>query len=234
MTDPSAFEDEHEYITLICTYCGHQVTVPVYCGNRFCNICCAPRRKRVRDRLKWLIQHRKNVTGTMIKHLTLTVRNDPDLVKMTKHLIKSFRKMRNRRYWKECVVGGAFVVELTNKGNYWHAHLHIIIQSFRIDIKRLMSIWFQCSGGNTGVYIKNIPPARAVWYLTKYVTKSDLDIEDQKTASEALKNFRLFNPFGQWYAINAEYKVLPSPCTKCGISGCYLPAEIIYGIWERH
>lgn len=218
----------HNFITVVCMHCGHTVSVPVYCGNRFCQICSSPRQKRVKNRINWLIKHRTTERGTMLKHLTLTIKNDLDLSAMVKHLVKSFRKMRQRKLFKAKIIGGAFVVELTNKGNGWHAHIHCIIQSHRIEWKDLLKMWMSVSGGNTGVYIRNIPPVQAVRYLTKYITKSDLPIELQKKASGALMNYRLFNPFGTWYNINRKYEQPISRCPKCDTVSCFMPWDLIY------
>ena len=168
----------------------------------------------------------------MLKHLTLTVRNDPDLSKMTKHLLASFRKLRNTVIWKSGVVGGAFVIELTNKGNHWHAHLHIVIQAFWIEISDIMNAWYKCSDGNTGAYIRNIPPSEAVRYLSKYVTKSDLPEALQIEASEALKHYRLFSPFGSWYGINKRYEAPITRCSVCNEPSTFLPYDIIIGRWD--
>jgi len=232
MTDDASFNESHQYVRIVCIHCGHAVDVPVYCGNRFCNICSSPRKKRVRSRISFLIKKRPLIRGTMIKHLTLTVRNDDNLEKMFKHLIKSFRRLRQRAYFKKSITGGAFVVELTHKGNKWHAHIHAVIQAYRVEWIRLLEEWKICSKGSTGVYIKNIPPVQAVRYLTKYVTKSELPEDLQIIASDLLKHYRLFNPFGSWHDINNQYEPEPTYCSKCKSPASYLPWEIVMGVWQ--
>lgn len=228
MSADTPISDQHDYIWIVCLHCGYQFKVPVYCGNRFCAICGSPRRKRIKNRLQWLVHNRPRKRGTMLKHLTLTVINDADLPTMVKHLIKSFRKVRNRKYFKTHITGGAFVIELTHKGNLWHAHIHCIIQSYRIDWNELQKMWYQCTGGSRGVYIKNIPPAQAINYLTAYITKSELPEEYQLLASSALKNYRLFNPFGSWYALNKEYKPPLCKCPECNQPSSMMPYDLIY------
>lgn len=228
----TTFDDTHEYVTVVCICCGVQHRVPVYCGNRFCNICSSQRQKRVKNRINWLIKNRTKENGTLLKHLTLTITNSDNLAKMTKHLVKSFRKLRNRKYFKQHIIGGAFVIELTNKGNQWHAHIHAVVQSYRVDWETLRDLWIKCSHGSRGVFIQNIPPVQAVRYLTKYISKSELPEELQQEASCTLKNYRLFNPFGSWYDINRKY-VPPIPvCSKCGEPSSYLPYEIVFGLWD--
>jgi len=188
--------------------------------------------KRVRNRINWLIKNRPFVRGTMLKHLTLTVRNHQDLAQMVKHLVRSFRRLRQRAYFKKHVVGGAFVIEITEKGHGWHAHIHCVIQAFRIEWQIIRNLWRQCTGGSTGVDIRNRSAVSCIQYLTKYISKSDLPIDLQSVASDALKNYRLFNPFGSWFAINKQYVHPPSRCPKCRALNSYLPWDIIFGAWH--
>jgi len=228
----SVRDPNHKYVTVVCTHCGHYATVPIYCGNRFCNICHSQRQKRVMKRISWLVKNRPVVRGTMLKLLTLTVKNDTDLPRMVKHLLKSFRRLRQRKYFKQRVSGGAFVVELTNKGKGWHAHLHCIIQSQRIDWEKIRDLWRICSNGSTGVDIRNRDPLTCIRYLTKYISKSELPDELQFEASAALRGYRLFNPFGSWYAINRTYVQEKTPCPNCNVPGKYLLYEVVMNIWN--
>lgn len=209
------FENDHPFISIFCTHCGDVKKVPVYCGNRFCQTCAGPRTMRVRDRISWLIKHRNKRKGTMIKHLTLTIRNNADLPAMVKSIVASFRRLRQRKAFKEAIIGGVFVIELTNTGNDWHAHIHAVVQSFRIEWAELRDMWYKCSHGSSGVFIQNIPPVEAVRYLTKYIALCDLSTDNQLIATDVLKNYRLFNPFGEWYAINKEYVRPVSVCSVC-------------------
>ncbi len=63
--------EAHEFREVTCTHCGHTITVPVYCGNRFCPICSVPRLSRVRRRLNWIVDHVDPPRGYGIKFLTL-------------------------------------------------------------------------------------------------------------------------------------------------------------------
>ncbi|MBW2648426.1 MAG: protein rep [Deltaproteobacteria bacterium] len=229
---PVAVDEAHDFITIVCTGCFHMVRVPVYCGNRFCNVCCGARKKRVRNRIRWLIANRPVVKGTMLKLLTLTLRSEPDLQQMVKHLLKSFRRLRQRAYFKKTFIGGAFVVELKRGKHGWHAHIHAVVQAYLVDWERLRDLWKECSRGSTGVDIRNRSAHTCAWYITKYITKSDLSEGDQVLASAALKGCRLFNPFGAWYAVNKEYVAPEVPCPKCGETGNYLPWDIIFGDWK--
>ncbi len=218
----------HQFITILCTCCGHSFDVPVYCGYRFCPICSISRQNRVRRRLKWLINSIVIHKPFGIKHLTLTIANQDDLALMVKSLIRSFRRLRQRAYWKNHVNGGAFVIEITGRPGNWHAHIHCILEAMYMDWATLHKLWIKCSGGR-GLYISRLPKNKAVAYLTKYLTKSDAPLQVMEAMSYALKGTRLFSPFGNWYAVNCTYASIKPACPKCNTSALTLCDFIIYG-----
>jgi len=222
----------HAFITVVCTHCGSFARVPVYCGNRFCNTCHSQRQKRVKSRINWLIRNRPVVKGTMLKLLTLTLKSDENLERMVKHLVKSFRKLRQRKQFKKWVVGGAFVIEVVNKSGLWHAHIHAVVQAYLINWSILRDMWKECSGGSTGVDIRNKPAHVCLAYITKYISKSELSTDLQFIASNALRSYRLFNPFGEWYAVNLAYVPSPSICPTCQAPASFLPWEVFQGFWK--
>lgn len=210
--------DYHEFISVCCTHCGHKIDVPVYCGNRFCPICSPARLSRVRKRMTFLI---KNVTpkkGYGIKFLTLTIPNQKDLPTMARFILKAFRRLRQRSYWKNCVLGGLFVLEITGTPGNWHVHIHAAIHSTYMDYGKLLRIWKSVSKGS-GVWITRIPESAVVGYLTKYLTKPGTADSLTQETSDALKGFRLFQPFGSFYAINLTYKKPESVCQNCKRTG---------------
>jgi len=208
-------EVDHNYIRILCCGCGKVFDCPLYCGNRFCDVCNSTRRKRVRRRMEYLIDHVPPSDGKNFLHLTLTIANQPDLSRMAKQLLLSFRRLRQRAFWKNHVDGGAFVIEITRSSYGWHAHIHAIIMSDFIPWKKLKREWTDVSG-SSGVYIKKIPKIDIVRYLTKYITKTGLSLPDQYAASGALKGSRLFQPFGSWYAISCQAPKYVPQCTVCG------------------
>ena len=220
----------HRYVDLICIKCGHSFPVPVYCGFRFCRICSVKRQARVRSRLKWLISQIQIKKPYGFKHLTLTIPNGQDLPTMVKKLVKSFRRLRQRAYWKNHVNGGAFVIEITGHPGDWHAHIHAIIEAKYMDWSRLHKLWKSCSGG-LGLYLQKISPTKCLNYLCKYLTKSGVTDQTINEMSDALKGSRLFSPFGQWYAINATYINNNNPCPQCNDGDVILNDFFLYGRW---
>lgn len=210
----------HPYTRILCESCGTVHVIPVYCGNRFCPVCQGARLSRVRDRLNWLVKRAKDADTRGFRHLTLTIVSQTNLPLMIDRLIRSFKKLRSKPFWRKLISGGAYVVEVTRSNAGWHAHIHTIIQSDFVPWTELRNLWLKISG-SPGCYIQRIPASAITSYLTKYLTKPELEPDDLPTANAALKNVRLFNPYGKWHAISRDYRRPLHPCAKCGKSGTW-------------
>lgn len=110
---------------LWCTSCGHRHDAETKCNRKWCPVC-APRRANERAaklRLAIRLMH-------WPMHITLTV---PNLDTTTtgknflRAMVKAFVRLRRSKLWRENVTGGAYGVEVTNKGNGWHPHIHTVI-----------------------------------------------------------------------------------------------------------
>ncbi len=230
--EPPALDPGHKYLTMCCTCCFRTFKVPVSCGDRFCDVCALSRRMRVRSRIDFLTTFGNVAKGARLKMITLTVKNQSDIRKMTNHMIHSFRKMRNSKYWKERVKGGLFVLEVTGKAGSWHVHIHAIVSSYWIEWKTVMSIWKRCSGGR-GVYITNVGRKQATNYCAKYLSKQDKNEKEREDVSAGLKGKRLFQPFGTWVKVLRAFPKHVFKCVSCGASGLlvldFLPSETVGG-----
>ena len=63
------------------------------------------------------------------KFLTIKPKNYDDFEYGKKHIRESFRKFIRRKYIKERVKGGFYVIEVTNHGKGWNFHIHCILFS---------------------------------------------------------------------------------------------------------
>jgi len=209
-----AVDVEHEFATIVCAHCGHVIKVPVYCRNRFCSVCSVHRNRAIRYKLTEFMNNRTLRKGDSFKFLTLTIKNQYDLNRMTDDILRSFRRLRQRSLWKKLVRGGAFVIEVTRKSESWHVHLHIVIESGFLPFKSLLSEWSDVSTG-TGVYIKKIHSSQVVGYITKYLTKGEVPVQEQLFMTSVLKGRRLFQPFGDWFEPISQIKPLNYWCPDC-------------------
>lgn len=204
----------HLFNTVFCEHCGFQLSVPVYCKNRFCSVCSHHRNRVIRHKLHTFIADRQLRKYDGFKFLTLTIQSQPDLQVMTTELIKSFRRLRQRAFWRKNVRGGAFVVEVKRGKDGWHVHLHIVIESQYLPYKVLLAEWSAVSTG-IGVYIKKLHNSQVISYLTKYLTKDQATKADQIYMTEVLKGVRLFQPFGSWHGPITKMKPLKFGCPVC-------------------
>lgn len=140
--------------------------------------------------------------------VTLTVKNGNDLEERHNHLRKSNRKMmKARRHALEGqkhvefakAVGGVFSIELTNRGNGWHPHIHMVWLCYTApDARKLSQEWHDITGDS---FIVDVSPihdmASGFVEVLKYALKfSDLSLEDNYFAFEILSGQRLMDSFG--------------------------------------
>lgn len=205
----------HKYRRLICLGCGRQVDIPIYCHNRFCPICGKPRMLRIRRKLTKFLKIYALPQKHAFRMITLSVPNTDDLPGGIDFLLKSFRRLRQRAYWKTVVDGGAFVIEIKGNPGNWHPHLHILVSSRYLSWNILHKQWNHVSGG-LSVYISNLPAKRVVNYMLKYITKPSVIDANLDHVSNALINKRLFQPFGSFHS---QFSKIPKDkylCPRCG------------------
>lgn len=190
---------------------------------------CAARRaaKQVEkngDRIRDVLENNKNLIPVMI---TLTVKNGDDLNERFEHIKKSFKKLQEKRrdalrgkteseFTK--VKGSMFSYEVTNKGNGWHPHIHMIaLLDQYIDQSKLSKEWESITKDSKIVDIRKITSktgttldiSDALLEVFKYAVKfHDLDLELTWEAYRSLKGKRLLGSFGNLYGSTSEPETL--------------------------
>lgn len=221
--------DEHQYIRIYCTSCGHSFDVPRPCRNRFCPICSRTRIRLVRQKLTLIVDSLKSIPRYRVRHLVLTLPSAPELNAGARHLIKSFRRLRQRTWFKSKVTGGAFVIEVTGFPGRWHIHLHAILHCRFLDVYKLSEIWEECSGGRI-VFVKNLPPSAIIKYLTKYLAKNGAPEQYHKEVSSAFKGLRLFNTFGNWHSKAKSLVKEAYSCPQCDATNFISSGQIMSAV----
>lgn len=159
--------------------------------------------------------------------LTLTVKNGDDLAERQTHLTKSLRKLMDHRRnfnagvprapWTElCKAQGAvYTLELTNKGNGWHPHCHmIVLASSQPSQSDLSAEWHKITGDSMIVDCRPITgdPSESFMEVFKYAVKfSDLTLEDNWHAAQILKGKRLLGSFGLFRGVQIPESLLDEP-----------------------
>jgi hypothetical protein len=177
------------------------------CHDRFCVPCSQSRAQVVAENLSRKLGH------TPHRLLTLTLRstNDP-LNSQLDRLLKSFKRLRSRTFWRERCDGGAALLELTRNTDtkLWHPHLHVIMQGSFIPHAALKAIWLDITGDSSILDIRLIRHRdHVIKYVSKYATKpaSPAVLRDPDALSEciqALAGRKTIFAFGSW----ARWKLL--------------------------
>lgn len=159
--------------------------------------------------------------------LTLTVKNGDDLEERQKHLTHSLKRLMHHRRdfnagtrgapWTELckAQGGVYTLELTNKGNGWHPHAHMIVLAASEPCQEALSAeWHRITGDSFIVDCRPITgdPSEGFMEVFKYAVKfSDLSLEDNWEAAQVLKGKRLLNSFGLFRGVEIPESLLDEP-----------------------
>lgn len=177
------------------------------CHDRLCIPCQTARSKRIQSNLHPLIRTEQS------KLITLTLRHsNTPLSDQIDRLYRSFHALKKRKLFRQNVSAGiAFLeIKLSERTGRWHVHMHAVVLSKFIDQRQLSQAWHSVTGDSSIVDVRKIrDPETAARYVTKYVTKpADSSVfTDHAKLDEfvlALKGRRLYNPFGDWRALDFE------------------------------
>lgn len=129
-----------------------------------------------------------------LRMITLTALNyGGSLRDQIDKLKKDFRRLRQRKSWKQHVYWGVAVIEVTRNHatRTWHAHIHAIYAGEYYPHDELSSEWHKVTGDSYVVDIRAIKDKeRALQYVTKYATKL-LDPTSAATTLDELKDYYL-------------------------------------------
>jgi ribosomal protein S27AE len=226
--DPSpsgATDSSHSFRRFICSCCGYTFDAPIACGDRFCQICQGPRRRRIISKLQAITKQCERKSGYAIKHVVFTIPNQHSVETGVRTLVNSFRRLRQQSFWRNRCTGGAYVLEVTGAPARWHVHLHVLCQSRYMGHEKLVRRWGKVSPGRI-VWIKNIPLKTGIAYLTKYLAKSDVRPAYRLELNQGLANTRLFQCFGDWHDFDLKVIRILSQCPKCGET-MWLPMDLL-------
>lgn len=238
-------------IWLKCTECNARKRGMTQCKKRWCPLCAptlAARRVAQHERALSLMQ--------WPLHITLTIRNTEDLT--TAHLrdlLKTFRRLRQRKLWKQNVKGGWVSLEIVNTGKGFHPHLHIIAdarwialrteeprpnasrahkeRAYKAAAAELSNEWADLVGQKTAsCKTRRCRDIELLREAMKYAVEPESLIESKGKAStviRAMARTRLFRGFGTMYKRGKE---LEEPKKKCACEECkalssYVPESVL-------
>jgi hypothetical protein len=165
--------------------------------------------------------------GLKMSMITLTVQNGDDLTERHEHLKKSYQRLLERRrdylrkgtgFTEFAKIEGLFgSYEVTNKGNGWHPHIHLIVLHHdRINAAALKREWKAITGDSHVLRIDRCrhpeDPAQDFLEVCKYALKfGDLSPKLNLDAYEALRGKRLVVSAGLFWGLEIPEDLTDDP-----------------------
>lgn len=239
-----------EPLPLICAHCGNPHPVEVACSRRWCPACAY---QVHRERVKRFDQSARAMPWPLF--ITLTMRNtgDPTCIRTIR---EHWGRMRRRKLIDQKIDGGIATIEVTNRGEGWHPHLHVLcncrwlalhvpeprqrdseaVKRQKYDHARLelSALWAQVIGQeNAVVSALRAKAGDALAYVLKYAVKgSDLINSPDPIAPmiRCLEKSRMISAFGTMHNLEAELIEAEKPkckCKNCGATDSLMPDWIV-------
>ena len=184
-----------------------------------------------------------------LKHVVLTQKNFPAL---TRDKIRESRKnlfaLRRQKVFEKKASGCASC-EITNEGNGWHLHWHVLLTQKWVDASALSIAWGKLVGQEFAIVkVKAVDGTEYLREICKYVVKGDQFAKWSPAQIvefiSAIKTTRLFSTFGKFREVAKYARAVlaaekePCSCPDCGAldlvhgqdeAHCGRLVEIIYG-----
>lgn len=215
-----------EPMELTCTCCGGKRMIYKACKRRWCPEC-APMISA--QRLSRLEYGARELEWPLF--VTLTVPNTHDAQTMFRKLRSSFGKFRRTKFWVHTVTGGMASMEVTNRGNGWHPHLHAVIDCRWLSLdtsqpqrgdskeivakkckaaqKELANRWAKCLKIEKAVVHVKRTTASILVEVLKYAVKPGDLLKAEGNVGDvirAMERCRLITTFGSLYGMGAKWK----------------------------
>jgi hypothetical protein len=244
--EAAAFKSCHSYQTvMVCAGCSKVSRFWNRCDILFCPQCSPVLAKK---RLEGLMFFVEKMVQT--KHIVLTFKN---VTRLTADYISDCKKklgqFRRRKFFAGAK-GGMWAMEITNNGNGWHLHFHLVVDVPWLDVRQLSAEWQRvCGDGSRIVWIEDATrgglKANLPRYISKYASKGfrpqDWSGEQFCEFVRAMAGGRSFGVFGnlmgarkEWQAWLAEFVRTKKTC-ECGscLKSFYTPQEWEFVLMQR-
>ena len=185
------------------------------CKLRWCPACRQRRSRQTRTKLRRMLA---SVDGGKWQMITLTLRSsNAPLVKQIANLKQSYRRLRQRKTWRQSVTRAVGVIEATYNAErkQWHPHIHVIAQVNFLDWHKLRKDWQGVSGGSNIIDCQRIGATdRAEKYVCDYLGKPPSEAVLREPAllaagKEALDYQRWVIRSGRWPKTEEPERVKP-------------------------
>ena len=196
-----------------------------YCKDRACPVCARNRSSKTRKQLRAHLIKREKAGCGALAFLTVTQPKDPNEGpgEAISRLLKSWRKLRDRRPFRRAVAGYVRAVECVwsrrgwkvqadgrrfyTRESGWHAHLHIVLELVPMDQDTqwrgfepwVTGAWCEISGGHEKGIDWQALSRQKVGQIAKYITKPfELPVQQAPIFFQELAGRRLLQGGGTW------------------------------------
>jgi Replication protein len=215
-----------------CRDCGEVQKLKYQCSIKWCPRC---QWRITRERTKLIEFWARHIDQP--KHLVLTQKNFPVLTRARlRTFVKNLAALRRRKIFRP-VKGGTCSIEITNEGNGWHLHAHLLLDVRWLDMRTVARVWGKQVGQLFAIVkIKDVSQREYLKEVSKYVVEgSELAKWPAEQINEfvrAVKGCRFFGSFGSMRElapqIRAHLRALraPAPACDCGCSNFIYEDEV--------
>lgn len=207
---------------VLCSHCNHKWYVVDHCRLRACPVCSFT---VSRERAKYLNALCQRIKSVKLLTLTMPAWRGPPREGI-KLLRDSFNKLRRQKLMKS-VLGGAYCIEVIPHPDFWHIHLHAVLDCNFLPYQQIFSHWRALFAvRHIEVDIRQADSREARSYIAKEVGKNmaiSLDPDLIAEWYEAIKGSRLWTSFGSFLNVSleelddeAQEKTFAPICPKCG------------------
>lgn len=187
-----------------------------------CQLCAVRRSARFIEKTLPRLEHLMTESPVpLYAHLvTFTVKNGPDLAERVRHLESSWQRLRsrakNRRDYPETflrsAVAGILSMEVTNRGNGWHPHLHVLVLSTEKTYtwEAVKDEWKAITGDSRVVNFSedSYQLAGTLAETCKYLTKfSDLTVDQLWEVHRVFAGRKSIRGFGKLHGLRVPDKL---------------------------
>jgi hypothetical protein len=178
------------------------------CERRFCPLCAQRLARERKEQLKFWTARLGHP-----KFLTLTLKNVLNLDSAYIDFVKDrFKKLRRSKLFEK-MKGGFWSMEVTNQGNGFHVHLHVLYEGQFIAQRDIEAKWSKLIGqAKSMVHIKAAKDTKYLDELIKYTAKPTEMVNwpegDLIRYLEIIQGVKLFGVFGDLHGLRNEWTEL--------------------------
>ncbi len=151
-------------------------------------------------------------------HVVLTLKHRRETALTAyKRLMKAFRKLIQREFWKSHFLGGLYSIEFTlGTDGLWHCHAHLTAFRRRwFDTDLLRREWLAVTGDSCNLFVSRVDDVRSglveqIKYAVKPFDINRFEVAHIRQLLE-LKGKKMRGAFGEFRAFCKDYKPIDDP-----------------------